>query len=90
VRADGGVLFCAGAALAAAGLEMAEPARRPVFEAEVTGQYGMQTLYAAIERLGWDRAFCDAMIRDNDRTAPAARKSAMIERLLGAMADASA
>jgi hypothetical protein len=89
-RVDDRLLFCAGAALAAAGLEKTAPAERAAFDAGIAGRDGMATLYGTIARLGWDRDFCHTMIRDNDRTAPGPRKSAMIERLREAMAEAPA
>jgi hypothetical protein len=87
---DGRLLLCAGAALAAAGLDAADPARRAAFNAGVAGADGMGVLYGAIGSLGWDEDFCHGMIRDNDRTPLSERKAAMLARLRAAMADAPA
>jgi hypothetical protein len=83
-RKDGDrVLLCAGAAMAAAGIELCDGAeRRDDFARRIAGAQGMTELYAEIRALGWEQAFCHDAIRANDAQPDEARKAAMCAMLV--------
>jgi hypothetical protein len=77
--ADGTVVLCAAAALAAAGLEMSEQhERRQRFIEEILANRSSDGIRKVFTELGWPVQVCDRAVAKNDQLPPEERQAGVI------------